>query len=92
MKREQAVEMLKAKLECMTRDVSGTNMMCNKHKCDECQLNYSQGNNGEQIECLRISIEAINEVIKSENFVKELVSKAFSGTSYEEICRKRKGK
>ena len=90
MKKEEAVVKLQAKLECMTKDTSGTYMMCNKHKCDECSLNYAQGNNGEQIECLRIAIEAINEVIKSENFVRELMTKAFSGTSYEEWCRKRK--
>ena len=44
----------------------------------------------DEIEALKIAIKALNEVIKSENFVKELMNKAFSGTSYEEWCRRRK--
>ena len=63
MTKEEAVVKLKAKLECMTRDVSGTNIDCNKCRCDECKFHYAQGNMGEQIECLRISIETLQNQI-----------------------------
>ena len=59
MTREEAIEMMKAKLECMTRDVSGTDQMCNTKRCDDCDLCYAQGNMGEQKEWLRMGIEAL---------------------------------
>lgn len=59
MTNEQAVEMMKAKLECMTREISGTDRDCNAKKCDECDLCYAQGNMGEQKEWLRMGIEAL---------------------------------
>lgn len=59
MTNEQAIEMMKAKLECMIRDVSGTDQMCNAKKCDDCDLCYEQGNMGEQKEWLRMGIKAL---------------------------------
>lgn len=59
MTNEQAIEMMKAKLECMTRDVSGVDLNCNAKKCDECDLCYAQGNMGEQKEWLRMGIKAL---------------------------------
>lgn len=59
MTREEAAEMMKAKLECMTREVSGTDQDCNAKKCDECDLCYEQGNMGEQKEWLRMGIKAL---------------------------------
>lgn len=61
MTREEAIKMLKAKLECMTRDVSGYDDDCNRKLCGECHLNYEQGNMGEQKEYLRMSIEALEQ-------------------------------
>lgn len=61
MNKEEAIRMLKAKLECMTRDVSGRDSDCIDRRCDECSLNYEQGNMGEQKEWLRMSIEALEE-------------------------------
>lgn len=58
---EEAIKMLKAKLECMTRDVSGTNDDCNRKLCGECHLNYEQGNMGQQKEYLRMAIEALEK-------------------------------
>ena len=57
----EAVEMMKAKLECMTRDVSGIDQDCNAKNCDECNLCYAQGNMGEQKEWLRMGIEALEQ-------------------------------
>ena len=67
MTNEEAIRMIKAKLECMTRDVSGSDDDCNRWLCDECHLNYEQGNMGEQIECLRMSIEALEQRVKTES-------------------------
>lgn len=59
MTRKEAIEMLKAKLECLTRDVSGRDDDCNRRLCGECHLNYDKGTMGEQKEYLRMSIEAL---------------------------------
>ena len=59
MTNEEAIEMMKAKLECMTREVSGVDQDCNMNKCFECDLCYAQGNMGEQKEWLRMAIEAL---------------------------------
>lgn len=58
MTQEEMVTMLKAKLECMTRDTSGN---CNSRECDECDLNYAQGNMGEQKEYLMMAIQALEQ-------------------------------
>lgn len=61
MTNKEAIEMMKAKLECMTREVSGTDRDCNAKKCDECDLCYAQGNMGEQKEWLRLGIKALEK-------------------------------
>lgn len=61
MTREEASRMAKAALECMEREVSGCDEMCNSHKCDECALNYEKGNMGEQQEWLRLAIKALEQ-------------------------------
>ncbi len=61
MTREEAIKMAKADLECMERDVSGQDEMCNSHKCYECSLNYEKGNMGEQKEWLRMAIKALEQ-------------------------------
>lgn len=64
MTREEAIRMLNAKLECMTRDVSGCDDDCNNKRCDECHLCYEQGTTGEQKECLRMAIKALDVLDK----------------------------
>ena len=59
MTNEQAKKMLKAKLECLKRETSGTDFDCNNSYCDECPLCYEQGNMGEQKEALDIAIKAL---------------------------------
>lgn len=49
---------LKAKLKCLEHSTSPTSL-CNDIKCDSCSLNYEQGNIGEQKECLRAAIYAL---------------------------------
>lgn len=56
---EEAKKMLKAKLECLKRETSGTDIDCNSRNCDECSLCYEQGNMGEQKEALDLAIKAL---------------------------------
>ena len=61
MTNEQATNMLKAKLECLKRETSGTNFDCIRCNCDECSLCYEQGNMGEQKEALVMAIKALEQ-------------------------------
>ena len=61
MTNEQAKKMLKAKLECLKRETSGTDFDCNNSNCDECSLCYEQGNMGEQKEALDMAINALEQ-------------------------------
>ena len=61
MTREQAKNMLKAKLECLKHETSGYYFDCNRCNCDECSLNYEQGNMGEQKEALDMAIKALEQ-------------------------------
>lgn len=56
---ENAKNMLFAKMHCIKRRTSGIHKECNDHNCDECELNYSQGNMGEQIQALERAIKAL---------------------------------
>ena len=38
MTKAEATNMLKAKLECLKRETSGTDFDCNNSNCDECSL------------------------------------------------------
>ena len=67
MTNEQAKKMLKAKLECLKRETSGTDFDCNNSNCDECSLCYEQGNMGEQKEALDMAIKALKQMNSSEN-------------------------
>ena len=66
MTNEQAKKMLKAKLECLKRDTSGTDFDCNNRNCDDCSLCYEQGNMGEQKEALDMAIKALEKEPKTE--------------------------
>ena len=61
MTREEAIKMIRAKIECMNRENSGKDLNCNSRDCDECDLCYEQGTSGEQIEALDMAIEALKE-------------------------------
>ena len=55
MTESEAVEKLKANLECQKKQVYGRYEDCNSNKCDNCELCYKQGNNGERIESTKIA-------------------------------------
>ena len=61
MKIEQAKKMLKAKLECLKRETSGTDFDCNNSNCDDCPLCYEQGRMWEQKEALQIAIKVLEQ-------------------------------
>lgn len=61
MTNEEAKNILVAKLICLTRETSGTDVECNSHNCENCGLNYDQGNMGEQKEALDMAIKALEQ-------------------------------
>ena len=52
-----------AKVKCMIRDTSGTDIDCNNSNCDECDLCYEQGCIGDQKEALKVAINALDTMI-----------------------------
>jgi hypothetical protein len=64
MTNEEAIKHLTAKLECLTRS-KGFREKCDTYNsyegCYECDLAYKQGNIGEQIESLKLAIEALEQ-------------------------------
>lgn len=59
----KAAEMLKAYYVCQQMQVKGIYEKCNSNKCDDCDLCYKQGNNGERIESTKIAILALEKQI-----------------------------
>ena len=84
MTNKQAVKMLRAKLKCMERSLSGTDEMCNILACDSCDLNYAQGNMGEQKETLKKAIKALKTVERIEARKQELEKKLHNSFSLSE--------
>ena len=72
---EECIKMLKAKLECMNRQIRGIFEECNSDMCDDCSLNYDQGNMGEQKETLGMAIKALETVERIEERKQELEKK-----------------
>ena len=63
MTESEAIEKLEANLECQKKQVYGRFEDCNIDKCDDCELCYKQGNNGERIESTKIAIQALEKQI-----------------------------
>ena len=59
MTREEATNMLKAKLECYKRQTSVTDFDCDD--CDKCSLVYEQGTMGEQKLALAMAIMELEQ-------------------------------
>lgn len=59
---DEAMEMVKEKLTCMTlEDLSCIEKGCDRD-CDNCEHNYGKGTSGEQKEALSIAIKALEEI------------------------------
>ena len=66
MTESEALNMIQAKLTCMELyDLSCIEKGCDR-KCDNCDYNYAQGNNGEQKEALKVAIQALKKTDKAE--------------------------
>ena len=59
MTNQEAIKMLTAKVECIRRETSGTDVDCNLRNCNDCELCYEQGTTGEQREALNMAISAL---------------------------------
>ena len=59
----EAKTMLEAYLKCQKRQTSGVDTDCNNNMCDNCELCYAQGTNGEHEECVKIAIKALEKQI-----------------------------
>ena len=59
---DEAQIMLKAKAKCIERICKGIYEDCNEQKCDNCDLCYAQGTNGEQIELMLQCAEWLEEL------------------------------
>lgn len=66
MTESEALNMIQAKLTCMELyDLSCIEKGCDR-KCENCEYNYAQGNNGEQKEALKVAIQALEKTDKTE--------------------------
>ena len=63
MEERKAIVMLKAYLKCKEKQISGVNTDCNNNMCDNCDLCYAQGTNGEHKECVEVAINALEKQI-----------------------------
>ena len=59
----EAIEKLRAYHKCQILQVKGIYKDCNNNLCDNCDLCYAQGNNGEHIKSIEIAIEALEKQI-----------------------------
>ena len=77
---DEAQIMLKAKAKCIERICKGIYEDCNGQKCDNCDLCYAQGTNGEQIELMLQCAEWLEELkaIKSDGFTDDLLNMGFT--------------
>ena len=66
MTESEALNMIQATLICMELyDLSYIEKGCDR-KCENCEYNYAQGNNGEQKEALKVAIQALEKTDKTE--------------------------
>ena len=77
---DEAQTMLNAKAKCIERICKGIYEDCNEQKCDNCDLCYAQGTNGEQIELMLQCAEWLEELkaIKSDGFTDDLLNMGFT--------------
>ena len=80
MTESEALNMIQAKLTCMELyDLSCIEKGCDR-KCDNCNYNYAQGNNGEQKEALKVAIQALEKQTPTTYDVDKVVEKLESNS------------
>lgn len=89
MTNEEALKHLTAKLECLMRS-KGFREKCDTYNscegCYECDLGYKQGNIGDQIESLKIAIQALKQEPKSGHWQKISADKYSEHAAYYFRC------
>ena len=77
--------MLKAKAKCIERICKGIYEDCNEQKCDNCDLCYAQGTNGEQIELMLQCAEWLEELkaLREEKSDFQIMAKDIAEGNYE---------
>lgn len=65
MTKEEAIKKLQARHDCIVKWCRGIYEECNDSLCDECDLNYDQGTQGEQKEALLIAIAALKKEVET---------------------------
>ena len=86
MTESEALNMIQAKLTCMELyDLSCIEKGCDR-KCDNCDYNYAQGNNGEQKEALKVAIQALEKQIPKKPVKSENQVVRYANTYYCPIC------
>jgi hypothetical protein len=81
MTREQAIEMLEAKLKCLENITSSDYEHCRdyehcKYNCNDCLFHYNQGNLYEQQEYLKMAIESLKEDLYNKATILEKLEQA----------------
>lgn len=70
MTESEALDMLKVKLKCTELDdLACIGKGCDR-KCDDCDLNYEQGNHGRQKEAMKMAISALEKQIPKKPVMK----------------------
>ena len=69
---DEAQIMLRAKAKCIERICKGIYEDCNEQKCDNCDLCYAQGTNGEQIELMLQCAEWLEELKELREYKKRM--------------------
>ena len=72
--RQETIRRLKARLECDKRYYGGKGDICDPYKCEECDLCYEQGTNGERNIDLTRAIEALSEEAITIKWIKNYAS------------------
>ena len=82
---DEAQIMLKAKAKCIERICKGIYEDCNEQKCDNCDLCYAQGTNGEQIELMLQCAEWLEELkaLREEKSDFQIMAKDIAEGNYE---------
>lgn len=78
--REDALKKIKAKRKCFYNSVFS---LCDCDNCDDCRLNYEQGNMGEQIEALDVAIKTLEQELKTGHWIPMGLVDANDNRNYE---------
>lgn len=65
MTKEEAIKKLQARHDCIEKWCRGIYDECNDSLCDECDLCYDQGTQGEQKEALQIAIASLKKEVEA---------------------------